>query len=72
MKDAKRFLELLTSTIPPGADQRHSIALEDGTLEVCLMLGDVYLPVSLEPGDFETPIEDLVEQIVLIWEGHSI
>jgi hypothetical protein len=71
MKDARRLLGLLTRSIPPGLGQRHQIMLQNGTLEILLWLGEICLPIMLETSDFETPIEDLAEQILLIREGVS-
>lgn len=62
----KFLLQELTNKIPPGAGQQHSIYLENDTLILCLMLGDVYLPITLEPQDFSRDASDIVQDIANI------
>jgi len=72
MNDAKDLLEALTKLYPPGDGQRHNITLgENGEVEFCLMFGGRYLPLRLEPEDYEKPagilLVDLVKAIEMCW-----
>lgn len=60
MYRAKLLLELLTKHIPPGEGQKHNLTLNEGGLEVTLMLGEKYIPFWLQETDFDLPVRDLV------------
>jgi len=67
MVQAKLLLEQLTIQMPPGIGQRHSITIDEaGNLVVTLMMGDVYVPATLEEGDYDKGIYDLVAELVFV------
>jgi len=68
MRDAKLLLEMLTERIPPRHPARHNIVLVDGTLEISLMTDKVY-PLRLDEGDFNRPVQDLVDDICALYDA---
>lgn len=63
MYRVKLLLEMLTRRIPPREGQRHNITLNEGALEVTLMLGDRYVPIQIKEVDFDMPVRQLVDTI---------
>jgi hypothetical protein len=58
------LLKMLTEEIPPGENQRHNITLDgEGAMEVCLMLGNRFVPFKIEEFDLDRPVSHLVYEI---------
>ena len=64
---ARAFLEELTRLCPPPLEvQHHSLTLGEKGLELTIMAGSVYLPVTLDPDDLERDPVQLARDILEI------
>ena len=73
MYRARLLLKMLTEMIPPGENQRHNITLNDkGAIEICLMLGDKFVPFGVEEANFDRPVSALAYEIYNLLEGTNV
>ena len=68
MKNAKLFLEKITEKILPGPNQHHNLVVVDGTLNLCLMLDDIYQTFIFKNNELENSVEKNVEEIVKLMD----
>lgn len=70
MENIELFLKEITAMLPPGKQQYHNIILNgDGLLELTFMLGNVYIPVIIEPSDYDKPMIQLAREVVELVKG---
>jgi hypothetical protein len=71
MRKTWELLAEVTKRIQPGKGQKHSLLLDGERLELCLMLGDNYLPIHMDQADFEKTIDELAKEILSLAENAS-